>query len=125
MSRKQDPSEIFSDRYVAQLRRHMKSRDRTVAAVSIMRARRAILRVVGLRGALSLRLRVNPMSGGRRQQVVRTSKKLICRMGTPVPGKAWLVTSPFAPDGGYVDVTGFPRGTAVEDPYTGKIFLTP
>ena len=45
--------------------------------------------------------------------------------GTPVPGKAWLVTSPFAPDGGYVDVTGFPRGTAVEDPYTGKIFLTP
>ena len=36
-----------------------------------------------------------------------------------------LVTSPFAPDGGYVDVTGFPPGTAVEDPYTGKVFLTP
>ncbi len=45
--------------------------------------------------------------------------------GTPVPGKAWLVTSPFAPDSGYVDVTGFPPGTPVEDPYTGKIFLTP
>jgi len=45
--------------------------------------------------------------------------------GTPVPGKPGLVTSPFAPDGGYVDVTGFPPGTAVEDPYTGKIFLTP
>jgi len=45
--------------------------------------------------------------------------------GTPVPGKEWLVSSPFAPDSGYVDVTGFPRGTAVEDPYTGKIFLTP
>jgi hypothetical protein len=28
--------------------------------------------------------------------------------GTPVPGKPWLVTSPFAPDSGYVDVTGFP-----------------
>ena len=45
--------------------------------------------------------------------------------GVPVPGKEWLVTSPFAPDSGYVDVTGCPPGTAVEDPYTGKIFLTP
>ena len=45
--------------------------------------------------------------------------------GTPVPGKPGLVTSPFAPDSGYVDVTGFPPKTKVEDPYTGKIFLTP
>lgn len=45
--------------------------------------------------------------------------------GTPVAGKPGLVTSPFAPDKGYVDVTGFPPRTAVEDPYTGKIFLTP
>ncbi len=45
--------------------------------------------------------------------------------GTPVPGKSGLVTSPFAPDRGYVDVTGFPPGTEVHDPYTGKIFLTP
>ena len=45
--------------------------------------------------------------------------------GTPVPGKPGLVTSPFAPDKGYVDVTGFPPGTEVQDPYTGKIFLTP
>ena len=45
--------------------------------------------------------------------------------GTPVPGKPGLVTSPFAPDSGYVDVTGFPPGTQVEDPYTAKIFLTP
>src|SRR5260370_28946196 len=45
--------------------------------------------------------------------------------GTPVPGKPGLVTSPFAPDSGHVDVTGFPPGTQVEDPYTGKIFLTP
>jgi hypothetical protein len=45
--------------------------------------------------------------------------------GTRVPGKVWLVTSPFAPDSGYVDVTGFPTGTEVEDPYTGKVFLTP
>ena len=45
--------------------------------------------------------------------------------GTPVPGKPGLVTSPFAPDSGYIDVTGFPPRTEVEDPYTGKIFLTP
>jgi len=45
--------------------------------------------------------------------------------GTPVPGKPGLVTSPFAPNGGYVDVTGFPPATPVEDPYTGKVFLTP
>ena len=45
--------------------------------------------------------------------------------GTSVPEKPGLVVSPFAPDSGYVDVTGFPPGTEVEDPYTGKIFLTP
>jgi len=45
--------------------------------------------------------------------------------GTAVPGKPGLVTSPFAPASGYVEVTGFPRGTAVEDSYIGKIFLTP
>ncbi len=45
--------------------------------------------------------------------------------GTPVQGKPGLVTSPFAPDAGYIQVIGFPPGTPVEDPYTGKIFLTP
>jgi hypothetical protein len=45
--------------------------------------------------------------------------------GTPVPGKPGLVTSPFAPDRGYVDVTGFAPGTEVQDPFTGKIFLAP
>jgi hypothetical protein len=45
--------------------------------------------------------------------------------GIPVPGKPGFVTSPFAPDSGYVDVTGFPPGSRVEDPYTSKIFLTP
>jgi hypothetical protein len=58
-------------------------------------------------------------ASGARQQ----NTELPC--GIPVPGKPWLVTSPFAPDSGYVDVTGCPPGTAVEDPYTGKIFLTP
>jgi hypothetical protein len=45
--------------------------------------------------------------------------------GTPVPGRQGLVTSPFSPDSGYVDIRSFPSGTEVQDPYTGKIFLTP
>lgn len=44
---------------------------------------------------------------------------------TPAPGNPDLVISPFAPESGYVDVTGFLPGSEVEDPYTGKIFLTP
>lgn len=45
--------------------------------------------------------------------------------GIPVPGKQGFVTSPFSRDAGYIDVRGFPPGTAVKDPYTGKDFLTP
>jgi hypothetical protein len=45
--------------------------------------------------------------------------------GIPVPGKQGLVTSPFSPDSGYIDVRTFPPGTEVKDPYTGKSFLTP
>jgi hypothetical protein len=36
-----------------------------------------------------------------------------------------LVTSPFSPDSGYIDVRSFPPGTEVRDPYTDKTFLTP
>ena len=56
---------------------------------------------------------------------IATDQKANLPYGTPVPGKPGLVTSPFAPDAGYVQVLGFPPGTPVEDPYTGKIFLTP
>jgi hypothetical protein len=45
--------------------------------------------------------------------------------GIPVPGKQGLVTSPFSPDSGYIDVRSFPPGTEVKDPFTGKSFLTP
>jgi hypothetical protein len=38
-------------------------------------------------------------------------QKTDMQYGTPVPGKPGLVVSPFAPDTGYVDVTGFPPGT--------------
>jgi hypothetical protein len=45
--------------------------------------------------------------------------------GIPVPNKPGFVTSPFSPKSGYVDVRGFPSGTEVKDPYSGKTFLTP
>lgn len=42
-----------------------------------------------------------------------------------VPNRPGLVTSPYAPDQGYVDVSGFPSSIEVMDPFTGKVFLTP
>jgi hypothetical protein len=45
--------------------------------------------------------------------------------GIPVKGKAGFVLSPYAPDKGFVDVRGFPVGTDVRDPYTGKIMKVP
>ncbi|HEV2840814.1 MAG TPA: hypothetical protein VGW39_05770 [Chthoniobacterales bacterium] len=42
-----------------------------------------------------------------------------------VPGKAGYVFSPYDPNGGYVDVSGFSPGSKVKDPYSGKIFLVP
>ena len=56
---------------------------------------------------------------------VRKNPKSDLPYGIPVPGKQGLVTSPFSPDSGYIDVRSFPPGTEVKDPYTGKSFLTP
>jgi hypothetical protein len=45
--------------------------------------------------------------------------------GIPVPGEKGIVTSPYLPERSYIDVSGFAPGSAVKDPYTGKIFLVP
>jgi hypothetical protein len=45
--------------------------------------------------------------------------------GIPVPGHKGLVMSPYSPEGNYIDVSVFAPGSAVRDPYTGKIFLVP
>ncbi|HEY2124852.1 MAG TPA: hypothetical protein VGG94_05255 [Chthoniobacterales bacterium] len=45
-------------------------------------------------------------------------------IGKPVPDKPGYVFSPYEPTK-YVDVTGFPSGSKVKDPYSGKIFLVP
>ena len=57
--------------------------------------------------------------------VVQEPVKKDYQYGAPVPGKPGFVTSPHAPYSGYVDVRGFPPGTEVKDPYSGKIFLVP
>jgi hypothetical protein len=45
--------------------------------------------------------------------------------GKPVPGHAGLVYNPFDPNGGYIDVSGYPPGTKVKDPDSQKIFIVP
>ena len=45
--------------------------------------------------------------------------------GIPVAGHKGMVTSPYVPDGNYIDVSGFAPGSAAKDPYSGRIFLVP
>ena len=45
--------------------------------------------------------------------------------GIPVPSQKGMVISPYSPEGNYVDVSAFAPGSAVKDPYTGKIFRVP
>ena len=45
--------------------------------------------------------------------------------GSPVPNKPGFITSPYAPERGYVDVRGFPPGTEVRCPYTSRAFRVP
>jgi len=45
--------------------------------------------------------------------------------GIPVPGQKGMVISPYLPEGNYIDVSAFAPGSAVKDPYTGKLFRVP
>ena len=56
-----------------------------------------------------------------RRPIVRPAPPI----GTPVPGRPGYVISPFAPDAGYIDVSGLAPGSDAKDPYTGKIFRVP
>lgn len=42
-----------------------------------------------------------------------------------VPGKPGLVYSPFNPNGGLIDVSGYAPGSKVKDPDSQKIFVVP
>ena len=49
-------------------------------------------------------------------------------MARNVPGKPGFVTSPypfFHSPLGYIDVRGFPPGTRIKDPYSGRIIIVP
>jgi len=54
-----------------------------------------------------------------------TGQKTAIETASPVPEKPGFVTSPYAPSTGYIDVRGFPPGTDVKDPYTGRVFRVP
>ena len=64
-----------------------------------------------------------PPSGSPRMATSQSALQL--PTAKPVPGKPGYVFSPFDPNGGYVDVTGYKPGDKVKDPYSKKIFLVP
>jgi hypothetical protein len=66
-----------------------------------------------------------PMTVMRASAVPMEKAKVDLPYGIPVPGHKGMVTSPYLPEGSYIDVTGFSPGSAVRDPYTGKMFLVP
>lgn len=45
--------------------------------------------------------------------------------GRPVRDKPGFVTSPYGKSTEFIDVRGYPPGTEVKDPYTGKMFVVP
>jgi len=56
---------------------------------------------------------------------VQTSSTSVFPTAKAVPDKPGYVFSPFDSSGRYVDVSGYPSGTKVKDPWTEKIFIVP
>ncbi len=53
----------------------------------------------------------------------KTGEKLLA--GIPVPDKPGFLRSPYTENQAVIDVRGFPSGTPVVDPATGRTFVTP
>lgn len=53
----------------------------------------------------------------------KSGEKLLA--GVVVPDKPGFLRSPYTENQAVIDVRGFPSGTEVKDPTTGRIFLTP
>jgi len=68
-----------------------------------------------------------PTTPDKPQQPVPEAPKSVGEIpyAKPVPGKPGFVLSPYDQYKGYIDVRGFPPGTEVKDPYSGKSFLVP
>jgi hypothetical protein len=58
-------------------------------------------------------------------QPVQASSTSAFPTAKAVPDKPGYVFSPFDSSGRYVDVSGYPSGTKVKDPWTEKIFIVP
>jgi hypothetical protein len=88
-----------------------------------------IRRRVGTEQVASVSSSPSPQTA--RERSVETSPKpssaapVVFPTAKPVPGKPGYVFDPFNPNGGYIDVTGYPPGSKVKDPATKKIFVVP
>ncbi len=68
-------------------------------------------------------------SGVKKTTLVNPSQDSGVEEASNAPGKGETsisyMRSPFAPDAGLIDVSGYKSGDKVKDPYTGKIFVVP
>jgi hypothetical protein len=66
-----------------------------------------------------------PLCSGLQPRLTKKRKRRYALWNSgPRPEKG-MVTSPYLPEGNYIDVSAFAPGSAVKDPYTGKIFRVP
>jgi hypothetical protein len=80
-----------------------------------------------VRRAVVLGVALSVLAGCSKKPEVADEEEVVVEVavGVPVEGKPGYVTSPFAPNEGYVDLRGFETGMEVKCPFTGKIFLVP